>query len=70
MRPARLFRQVNMGAKAIRTGSVVGVERGRALPCPDLIQPTSDTSAFVSFSSALKRIALKLSKNCNELRLL
>ncbi len=36
----------------------------------DLIEATQDMGAFVSFSSALKRLAIKLSKICNDLRLL
>ncbi|MFA1624966.1 aspartate ammonia-lyase [Rhizobium mongolense] len=80
---ARLFREVNMGATAIGTGinSPIGYSEtvievlselsGEELvPCPDLVEATSDTGAFVSFSSVLKRIAVKLSKICNDLRLL
>jgi aspartate ammonia-lyase len=37
---------------------------------PDLVVATSDMGAFVTFSSALKRMAIKLSKMCNDLRLL
>ncbi len=37
---------------------------------PDLIEATSDTGAYVMYSSALKRLAVKLSKICNDLRLL
>ena len=37
---------------------------------PHTIEATSDTSAFVSFSSVLKRLAIKLSKISNDLRLL
>lgn len=36
----------------------------------DLIEASSDTGAYVTFSSVLKRIAVKLSKICNDLRLL
>ena len=36
----------------------------------DLIEATQDMGAFVSFSSALKRLAIKLSKISNDLRLL
>ncbi len=36
----------------------------------DLIEASSDLGAFVIFSSSLKRIAIKLSKICNDLRLL
>src|SRR5690606_9718944 len=34
------------------------------------VESTSDTGAFMSFSSSLKRNAIKLSKICNDLRLL
>ncbi len=40
------------------------------IPAADLIEATSDLGAFVTFSSVLKRIAVKLSKICNDLRLL
>ena len=36
----------------------------------DLIEASSDCGAYVTFSGALKRIAVKLSKICNDLRLL
>src|SRR4029079_2173442 len=36
----------------------------------DMVESTSDTGAFMSFSSSLKRNAIKLSKICNDLRLL
>jgi len=36
----------------------------------DLVEATPDTGAYVSYSSALKRLAVKLSKICNDLRLL
>jgi aspartate ammonia-lyase len=37
---------------------------------PHLIESTMDTGAFIMYSSALKRLAVKLSKICNDLRLL
>ena len=37
---------------------------------PDLVEATQDAGAFVYFSGMLKRIAVKLSKICNDLRLL
>jgi aspartate ammonia-lyase len=44
---------------------------GHALSlAPNLIEATSDMGAFVLFSGMLKRIAVKLSKICNDLRLL
>ncbi|MBO7069875.1 MAG: aspartate ammonia-lyase, partial [Bacteroidales bacterium] len=36
----------------------------------DLVEATPDTGAYVSYSAALKRLAIKLSKTCNDLRLL
>lgn len=78
-----LFREVNMGATAIGTGinspvgyseivvaELSGISGERLVLCPDLIEATSDAGAFVSLSSVLKRIAVKLSKICNDLRLL
>lgn len=77
------FREINMGATAIGTGintdpeysslvieelcHISGKEMKRA---HNLIEATSDMGAFVSFSSVLKRNAVKLSKICNDLRLL
>ncbi|MFC6673408.1 aspartate ammonia-lyase [Marinobacterium aestuariivivens] len=79
----RLFREVNLGATAIGTGintdpdyaALVVAElseiSGESLTlATDLIEATSDTGAFVTFSSVLKRIAVKISKICNDLRLL
>jgi aspartate ammonia-lyase len=37
---------------------------------PDLIEATSDTGVFVQLSGVLKRTAVKVSKICNDLRLL
>jgi aspartate ammonia-lyase len=37
---------------------------------PNLVEATSDTGAYVIYSSATKRLAVKLSKICNDLRLL
>lgn len=80
---ASLLFEINMGATAIGTGitthrdysaSVLGHLReitGLDLStATDLVESTSDTGAFMSFSSTLKRNAMKLSKICNDLRLL
>ena len=80
---AALFREVNLGATAIGTGinadpryaSLVVEELGRAsgqamASASNLIEATSDMGAFVLYSGVLKRIAVKLSKICNDLRLL
>jgi aspartate ammonia-lyase len=80
---ADLFLEVNMGGTAIGTGinadpaygpkvieylrEVSGFDVRRA---PDLVEATQDTGAFVMYSSALKRLAVKLSKVSNDLRLL
>jgi aspartate ammonia-lyase len=78
-----LFREVNLGATAIGTGinadpryaSLVVEELARVAHQPmvlasNLIEATSDMGAFVLFSGLLKRVAVKLSKICNDLRLL
>ena len=80
---ANLFTEVNMGGTAIGTGLNADPEFGPRVIvhlrdisrldlrlAPDLIEATSDTGAFVMYSSALKRLAVKLSKICNDLRLL
>jgi aspartate ammonia-lyase len=74
---------INMGATAVGTGinTVEGyAEKVRflladitGLPLytePNLVEATSDTGAFVQLSGVLKRVAIKLSKVCNDLRLL
>ncbi|PPQ36567.1 aspartate ammonia-lyase [Rhodopila globiformis] len=78
-----LFREMSLGATAIGTGinadpryAALAVEElSRAshqqlTPALNLIEATSDMGAFVLFSGLLKRIAVKLSKICNDLRLL
>jgi aspartate ammonia-lyase len=78
-----LFREVNLGATAIGTGinadpryaSLAVEELARVAHQPmvlasNLIEATSDMGAFVLFSGLLKRVAVKLSKICNDLRLL
>lgn len=78
-----LLREVNMGATAIGTGinapvgyreavirhlrDITGLE---LVTAGDLVESTSDTGVFVTFSGALKRCGLKLSKISNDLRLL
>src|SRR5699024_7582148 len=37
---------------------------------PDLVEATSDTGAYVQIMGTLKRTAVKISKICNDLRLL
>ena len=80
---ANLFLESNMGATAIGTGlnAVPGYAQlctvnlakisGHAIVAsPNLIEATADTGAFIMYSSALKRMAVKISKICNDLRLL
>jgi aspartate ammonia-lyase len=78
-----LLREINMGATAIGTGinsdpryaplvraklsAVSGLD---LVTSPDLVEATQDTGVFVTVSGVLKRIAVKLSKICNDLRLL
>jgi aspartate ammonia-lyase len=75
--------EINMGATAIGTGintdpRYAGLVRRElsertGLPlvtAPDLVEATQDTGAFVMLSGMLKRVAVKLSKVCNDLRLL
>ncbi len=80
---AKLFVEVNMGATAIGTG--LNAPLGYARLCaenlaeitglpivsaPNLVEATPDTGSYVIYSSATKRLAVKLSKICNDLRLL
>ncbi len=78
-----LILEVNLGATAIGTGvnahkdfSNVSIGYLRQLTrvdfvkAPNLIEATSDCGAYVMISGALKRAAIKLSKVCNDLRLL
>jgi aspartate ammonia-lyase len=80
---AALLREVNLGGTAIGTGintpegyselvirNLAEVSGIPLVAAADLIEATSDLGAFVTFSSVLKRIAVKLSKICNDLRLL
>ena len=78
-----LIREINMGATAIGTGinapsgyaelvrahlsRITGLE---LITAPDLVEATADTGSFVQLSGVLKRCAVKLSKICNDLRLL
>lgn len=80
---AMLLHEINLGATAIGTGlnTVEGYARRvrerlveiTGLPLvtsPNLVEATSDSGSFVQLSGVLKRIAVKLSKTCNDLRLL
>ena len=78
-----LIREINMGATAIGTqitapsgyaeavrSHLSGISGLMLITAPDLIEATADTGAFVQLSGVLKRCAVKLSKICNDLRLL
>lgn len=80
---SNLFLEINMGATAIGTG--LNAIPGYAQLCAkklaeitgypfvsakNLVEATPDTGSYVIYSSALKRVAIKLSKICNDLRLL
>jgi aspartate ammonia-lyase len=78
-----LFLEVNMGGTAIGTGinadprySGVVIEHLREITgkpivlATNLVEATQDTGAFIMYSSAVKRLAVKLSKISNDLRLL
>jgi aspartate ammonia-lyase len=80
---AMLIREINLGATAIGTG--INAHPGYAeLVCrrlaqitgiplvtaPNLVEATQDCGAFVQISGVLKRVAVKLGKTCNDLRLL
>jgi aspartate ammonia-lyase len=78
-----LVHEINLGGTAIGTGitahpdyaarvrerlaEVTGIE---LITAPNLIEATQDCGAFVQLSGVLKRVAVKLSKTCNDLRLL
>ena len=80
---AELLLKINMGATAIGTGitaelgyseevvedlkNISGLNLELAY---DLIEATQDTGAFITYSSTLKSLAIKLSKICNDLRLM
>ncbi|MDQ4502141.1 aspartate ammonia-lyase [Sinomonas sp. ASV322] len=80
---SKLVHEINLGATAIGTGlnapagyaeaacRHLGEATGLPLvTAPDLIEATQDMGAFVHLSGVLKRVAVKLSKICNDLRLL
>ena len=81
---AMLIREINLGATAIGTGinahpdyaeprlppalaTITGIP---LITSPNLVEATQDCGAFVQLSGVLKRVAVKLSKTCNDLRLL
>jgi aspartate ammonia-lyase len=78
-----LIHEINLGATAIGTGinahpkyaelvcarlaDITGIQ---LIVAPNLVEATQDAGAFVQVSGVLKRVAVKLSKTCNDLRLL
>ncbi|SCY13880.1 aspartate ammonia-lyase [Desulfoluna spongiiphila] len=78
-----LVREINMGATAIGTGlnahpeyadlvteklsNLLGINLVKA---ENLVEATQDTGAYVQLSGVLKRVAVKVSKICNDLRLM
>lgn len=80
---AALIQEMNLGATAIGTGinshpdyaalarkylsEITGIAY---ITAGNLVEATQDAGAFVQLSGVLKRVAVKLSKICNDLRLL
>jgi aspartate ammonia-lyase len=80
---ALLIQEINLGATAIGTGinthpqyasrvchhlaELTGIP---LVTATNLVEATQDAGAFVQLSGVLKRVAVKLSKTCNDLRLL
>ncbi|MBJ7537525.1 aspartate ammonia-lyase [Marinomonas transparens] len=78
-----LLCEVNLGGTAIGTGintpegyakmvveKLATISTKPLVPASNLVEATSDMGAFVFFSGILKRLAIKLSKMSNDLRLL
>lgn len=78
-----LLCEVNLGGTAIGTGintpegfskkaieKLATISKKPLVPASNLVEATSDMGAFVFFSGILKRLAIKLSKISNDLRLL
>lgn len=80
---ASLLKEVNMGGTAIGTGINADPDYSEKVTyhlqhitglnlklASNLVEATQDTGAFVMYSATVKRLAVKLSKICNDLRLL
>jgi aspartate ammonia-lyase len=80
---ALLICEINMGATAIGTGitahpdyaglvcrHLADITNIPLVTAPNLVEATQDCGSFVQLSGVLKRVAVKLSKICNDLRLL
>jgi len=83
MEAGSLIEEINLGATAIGTGinshpayapmvckHLVALSGVQVKTAENLVEATQDCGAFVQMSGVLKRIAVKLSKTCNDLRLL
>ena len=79
----RLLCEINMGATAVGTGITAHPEYAERVrehlseitgipfvTATNLVEATQDAGVFVQLSGVLKRVAIKLSKVCNDLRLL
>ncbi|TCM61446.1 aspartate ammonia-lyase [Acinetobacter calcoaceticus] len=79
----QLLLEINLGATAIGTGVnspegyadkvceyLKAISGLKLSPTADYVEATSDCGVFIILSSTLKRLAVKLSKICNDLRLL
>lgn len=82
-RVSNSFLEINMGATAIGTGlnavpgyaelctkMIADICNEEVVLAENLVEATSDTSSFVEYSGSLKKLSIKLSKICNDLRLL
>ena len=78
-----MIHEINLGATAIGTGITAHPHYARIVcgklsditgikleTAGNLVEATQDCGAFVQVSGVLKRVAVKLSKSCNDLRLL
>ncbi|MDR0826313.1 MAG: aspartate ammonia-lyase [Desulfovibrio sp.] len=78
-----LLREINLGATAIGTSvnapagypelatrHLAALTGENFVLSPDLVEATSDTGVYVQLSGVLKRTSVKLTKICNDLRLL
>jgi aspartate ammonia-lyase len=78
-----LLREINLGATAIGTGLnapdgyaelackyLNEITKLKLVTSPNLVEATQDAGVFVQLSGVLKRVSVKLSKICNDLRLL
>ena len=80
---ALLIHEINLGATAIGTGITAHPDYARLVcrmlsditgiqlvTAGNLVEATQDAGSFVQLSGVLKRVAVKLSKTCNDLRLM